>query len=143
VLTRNFFAHLRTNDTGTETVGAENTVPAKEAPRKSGRPPPIVMTSTINLIRLQNDLKEHVKGEYESEIHEMYVTRIITKVMADYSAMKSYLEKNNSTILPSPQIQKSLSRHTSHREANDGHTKSTQRTNPRGTPPSIPYYLNK
>jgi hypothetical protein len=34
-------------------------------PRKLGRPPPIVMTSTANLIRLQSDLKAYVKGEYE------------------------------------------------------------------------------
>jgi hypothetical protein len=49
----------------TETTGVENTVPEQEAPKKSGRPPPVVMTSTTNLIRLQSDLKEHVKGEYE------------------------------------------------------------------------------
>jgi hypothetical protein len=29
------------------------------------------------------------------------------------------------------------------REANDGHSRSTQRTNPRGNPHSIPCYLNK
>jgi hypothetical protein len=49
----------------TETTGAENTLPEQEAPRKSGRNPPIVMTPTTNLIRLQSDLKEHVKGEYK------------------------------------------------------------------------------
>jgi hypothetical protein len=46
----------------TEATEAENTLPEKEVLRKSGRPPPIVMTSTTNLIRLQSDLKEHVKG---------------------------------------------------------------------------------
>jgi hypothetical protein len=50
VITRNFFAPLRTSDMDMETTGAENTLPEKEAPRKSGRPPPIVMTSTTNLI---------------------------------------------------------------------------------------------
>jgi hypothetical protein len=64
VITHNFFAPLRSNDMDTETTGAENTLP-EEAPRKSGRLPPIVMTFTTNLIRLQSDLKEHVKGEYE------------------------------------------------------------------------------
>jgi hypothetical protein len=64
VITLNFFAPLRTNDMDMVTTGAENTLP-DEAPRKSGRPPPIVMTSTTNLIRLHSDLKEHVKGEYE------------------------------------------------------------------------------
>jgi hypothetical protein len=54
---RNFFAPLRTTGMDTETAGAENTLPEQEAPRKSGRPPPIVMTSTTNLIQLQSDLK--------------------------------------------------------------------------------------
>jgi hypothetical protein len=65
VPTRNFFTPLRTNDMDMETTGTENTLPEQEAPRKSGRLPPIVLTSTTNLIRLQSDLKEHVKGEYE------------------------------------------------------------------------------
>jgi hypothetical protein len=52
VLTHNFFAPLRTTDRDTETTGAENALPEQEAPRKPGRPPPIVMTSTTNLIRL-------------------------------------------------------------------------------------------
>jgi hypothetical protein len=78
VPTRNFFALLRTN----------------EAPRKSGRPPPIMMTSTINLIRLQSDLKEHVKGKHEFR-NTRNGTRIIRKEMTVYSAMKSYLEKTN------------------------------------------------
>jgi hypothetical protein len=60
VLTRNFFATLRTADMNTETTGAPNILPEEEAPRKSGRLPPIVTTSTTNLIRLQSDLKEHV-----------------------------------------------------------------------------------
>jgi hypothetical protein len=46
----------------TEIIEAEDTQPEQEAPRKPGRPPPIMMTSTINLIRLQSDLKDHVKG---------------------------------------------------------------------------------
>jgi hypothetical protein len=52
------------------------------------------MTSATSLIRLQSDLKEHVKGEYEFR-NTRNGTRFITKEMADYSAMISYLEKNN------------------------------------------------
>jgi DNA replicative helicase MCM subunit Mcm2 (Cdc46/Mcm family) len=78
----------------TETAGAENTLPEQEATRKSNRPPPIVMTFTTNLIQLQSDLKEHAKGEYEFR-NTRSGTRIITKEMADYLAMKSYLEKHN------------------------------------------------
>jgi hypothetical protein len=71
VLTRDFFALLRTTDIDTKTTGADNTLPKQEASRKSGRPPPIVMTSTKNLIRLQSDLKEHVKRDKSSEIHQI------------------------------------------------------------------------
>jgi hemin uptake protein HemP len=61
-----------------ETAEAENTLPEQEAPRKPGRPPPIVMTSNTNLIRLQSELQEHVKGEYEFR-NTRNGTRIITK----------------------------------------------------------------
>jgi hypothetical protein len=96
----------------TETTGAENTLPEEEVSRKPGRPPPIVMTSTTNLIRLQSDLEDHIKGEYEFR-NTRNGTRIITKEMADYSAMKSYLEKIISTILPSPKMPKPLSKQQS------------------------------
>jgi hypothetical protein len=65
VLTHNFFAPLRTSDMDMETTGIENTLPEQEANRKSSRPPTIVMTSTMNLIQLQSDLKEHVTEKYE------------------------------------------------------------------------------
>jgi hypothetical protein len=93
VLICNLFAPLRTTDMDT-TTEAENTLLQQEAPRKPGRPPPIMMTSTTNIIRLQSDLKEHIKGEYEFK-NSQYGTRIIIKEMAEYSAIKSYLEKNN------------------------------------------------
>jgi hypothetical protein len=78
-------------DTGI--TGAVNTPPEQEAPRKPGRPPSVMTTSTTNLIRLQGDLKDQIKGEHEFR-NTRNGTRIIAKEMADYSAMKSYLEKN-------------------------------------------------
>jgi hypothetical protein len=45
VITRNFYAPLRTNDMDTETTAEENTLPEKEVPRKSGRPPLLPQTS--------------------------------------------------------------------------------------------------
>jgi hypothetical protein len=93
-LTRNFFSSLRTTGMDTETTDAENTVPEQEATRKPGRPPPIVMTSTTNLIPPPNDLKDRVKGQHEFR-NTLYGTHITTNEIADYSAMKSYLEKNN------------------------------------------------
>jgi hypothetical protein len=62
VLTRNFFPSLSTTDMDKGTTTAMNVLPQQEAPRKSGRPSPIV-PSTTNLIRLQRDLKENAKGE--------------------------------------------------------------------------------
>jgi hypothetical protein len=62
VLTRNFLLPLRTTDLDMDTTGAGNTLPEREALRKPGRPPPIVVTSTTNLIRLQRALKDHFKG---------------------------------------------------------------------------------
>jgi hypothetical protein len=53
-----------------------------------------MITSTTNLIQLQSDLKEHVKGKYEFR-NKRNGTRIIKTEMADYLAMKSYLEKHN------------------------------------------------
>jgi hypothetical protein len=61
VLTHNDFTPLRTTDVDTETTGGENALPEQGPLRKPGRSPPIVSTSTTNLIRLQNDFNEHVK----------------------------------------------------------------------------------
>jgi hypothetical protein len=52
------------------------------------------MTSTTNHIRLQSNLKDHVKGECELR-NTRNGTHIITKGIVDYSAMEFYLEKNN------------------------------------------------
>jgi hypothetical protein len=71
-----------------ETPEAENELMEREAHRKPGRPLPTVMTSTSNLIRLQSDLKEHVKGDYEFR-NTQNGTRNITKEIAEYSATKS------------------------------------------------------
>jgi hypothetical protein len=114
VITRNFFGHLRTNDMDTETTGTENNLPEEEAPRKSGRSPPIVMTPTTNIIRIQSDLKDHVKGEYEFR-NTRNGTRIITKEVADSSVMKPYLEENNlQYFISSPNSEKPIKAVTHH-----------------------------
>jgi hypothetical protein len=48
-----------------KTAATGNTLPKQEAPRKAGRRPPKVKTSTTKLIQLQSDLKHHIKGEYK------------------------------------------------------------------------------
>jgi hypothetical protein len=57
VSTCKFFAPHRTIVMDTETAGTEHILPEQEALRKSGRPPPVVMTSTTNLIQVQSDLR--------------------------------------------------------------------------------------
>lgn len=52
------------------------------------------MTSITKLIQIQSDLKEHAKGEYNFR-NTHNGTRIITKEIADYSAIKSYMKNNN------------------------------------------------
>jgi hypothetical protein len=94
MLTHNFFTSLRTADMDMETTEAEKTLQEQEAPRKPGRPLPIVMTFTMDLIGLQSDLQDHVRGEYKSQ-NTKNGAQIVTKEVVNYPAMKSYLEKNN------------------------------------------------
>jgi hypothetical protein len=65
VLHDKFFAPLRTTDMDTETTEAENTLLEQKAPRKPCRPSPTMMTFTTDLIQLQSDLKDQVKGAYK------------------------------------------------------------------------------
>jgi hypothetical protein len=69
VLTCNFFVPLTTIDMDTETTEADNALPEQEDPRKSGRPPPTVMTSTTNLIRLQKKLKRTRQRRVQGSKH--------------------------------------------------------------------------
>jgi hypothetical protein len=67
--------------------------PQQESSGKSSRPPPIVLTSTTNLMQLQRQFKRFVKGNFEFR-NTRSGTRIVTRQMADFSAIKTYLEKN-------------------------------------------------
>ncbi|XP_023721037.1 uncharacterized protein LOC111871883 [Cryptotermes secundus] len=61
---------------------------------KPGRPPPIVLTSTTNLMQLQRKVKELVTGNFEFR-NTRSGTRIVTKEMADFLAIKNFLESTN------------------------------------------------
>jgi hypothetical protein len=106
VLTRNFFAPLRTTDMDTNTTGAEKTLPKQEAPRNPGRPPPIVMTSTTNLIRFQRDLKR--PRQERVRVPKYTKWNPYNNKRNGGLAMKSYLEKNNFHYFTFPQILKRL-----------------------------------
>jgi hypothetical protein len=59
-----------------------------------GRPPHIILTSTINLMQLQKQLKGLVKGSFEFR-STRNGTRVVTKEMADFSAIKEYFNSQN------------------------------------------------
>jgi hypothetical protein len=111
--TRNYFAPLRTAQMDTEeknTEGENSVEEHQQAPSLvAGRPPRIVLTSTANLILLQKQLKGLVKGNFEFQSTRNR-TRVITKEMADYSAIRAYFESINLIIKPSTQSPKNLSR---------------------------------
>jgi hypothetical protein len=85
---------------------------------KAGRPPPIVLTSTVNLMSLQKELKVLLKGFFEFR-NAKAGTRIVSREMADYSAIRHYLDcqhLNYCTFLPkSEKPIKAVIRHSGRR----------------------------
>jgi hypothetical protein len=96
--TRNFFAPLKT--AGMELESSEDTSNQADddgdqpPSSRRGRPPPIMLTSATNLIQLQKQLKGLVKGSFEFR-NTRTGTRVVTKEMADFSAIKQYLNSQN------------------------------------------------
>jgi hypothetical protein len=80
VATRDFFAPLRATNMDIDTSGAEATTVEEAVSGKAGRPPPIILTATTNLIQLQRQLKNVSKGEFEFR-NTKTGTRVITKSM--------------------------------------------------------------
>jgi hypothetical protein len=58
---------------------------------KKGRPPPIVLTSEVNLLSLQKDLKAVVTGEFFRNTASG--SRITTKSMSDYKTIQNLLSQ--------------------------------------------------
>jgi hypothetical protein len=92
--TRNLFAPLKTADMELKSAEETKTQPDgdQQQPPSSqrGRPPPIMPTSETNLIQLQKQLKGLVKASFEFQ-NTRTGTRVVTKEMADCSAIKQYL----------------------------------------------------
>jgi hypothetical protein len=91
--TRNFFAPLRAANMDTDAPAESNTEEAP-APAKSSRPPPIVLTSAANLIQLQKQLKGVTKQPFEFR-NTKNGTRVATKDMVDYQAIRNYFDKTS------------------------------------------------
>jgi hypothetical protein len=86
VATKNFFAPLRTAEMDVERTLVEGTsdepssMSQQPSSNKAGRPPPIVLTSAINLMKLQRHIRYTIKGNFEFR-NSRSGTRIVTKEM--------------------------------------------------------------
>jgi hypothetical protein len=68
VPTKNFFAPLRMktgNDVTAQQPADQAEQQVQETTSKAGRPPPIVLTSTVNVMSLQKELKVLLNGSFE------------------------------------------------------------------------------
>jgi hypothetical protein len=94
VATWNFFAQLQASDMDMDSVNTKASPREATAPAKSGLPPPIVLTSAVNLIQLQKQLKGVVRKnlEFRSTTNG---TRVITRGMADFQSVKSHFDSQN------------------------------------------------
>jgi hypothetical protein len=88
IATRNFYAPLRTTEMDTDAANAEAS-PRETTTAIIGRPPPIILTSATNLLQFQKSIKDIVKGSFELRSTKNG-TRVLTKEMADFSAIKSF-----------------------------------------------------
>jgi hypothetical protein len=102
VATKNFFAPLRTAEMEIEHALVEgksdgpNNELQQPSSSKAGRPPPIVLTTATNLMQLQKRIKDIVTGNFEFR-NTRSGTRIVTKEMADFTAIRKHLDNNNLT----------------------------------------------
>jgi hypothetical protein len=88
VATKNFFAPFLTTNMNTDAPVTESKSTEAEATGKSGRPPPIILTPAANLMHLQ-ELKGVAKQSFEFRSTKNG-TRVVTKNMADYPAVKTF-----------------------------------------------------
>jgi hypothetical protein len=78
----------------TDSANIEATPREPAAPAKTGRPPPVLLTSAVNLILLQKLLKGAVSENCEFRSTRIG-TRVITRSMADFQSVKSHFDGQN------------------------------------------------
>jgi hypothetical protein len=61
---------------------------------KADRSPPIVLTTATNLMQLQRHIRDIATGNFEFH-NTRSGTRIVTKEMADFSAIRKHLDNNS------------------------------------------------
>jgi hypothetical protein len=102
VPTRNFFDPLRSTEIEADysdnpncsTESQQHRAPSNQA----GGPPPVVLTSQVNLIQLQKQLKGLLKEKSEFS-NTRNGTRIVLKGMSKFSAIHSHFEKKSVKIM--------------------------------------------
>jgi hypothetical protein len=77
----------------TDTSGTEANTVEEAVPGKAGRPPPIILTATTNLIQ-KRQLKNVSKGVFAFR-NIKTGTRVITRSMTDFEAVKFYFSTHN------------------------------------------------
>jgi hypothetical protein len=77
-----------------ESYGTEENQQDEAPTGKTGRPPPIVITATTNLLQLQKIIRGVVKENFEFR-NTRNGTRVLTQTLTDFAAVKSYLESRN------------------------------------------------
>jgi hypothetical protein len=91
-----------------ETSNAEESQQEEASGSRTGRSPPIVITATTNLLPLQKAVKRVVKDNFEFRSTRIG-TRVITKTLADFAAVKSHLESQGiSYVTFFPKSQKNI-----------------------------------
>jgi hypothetical protein len=70
--------------------------PLQKTPSQSGRPPPIVLTSTVNLIHLQKHLSGVVSDNFVFH-STRNGTRVVTKSLADFHSVESFFDTQHLT----------------------------------------------
>jgi hypothetical protein len=101
ITTRNFFAPLRTPNMETDSGGTEANTQEGAVPGKTGRPPPIILTSELNFFQLQKQLKNVVEDDFEFR-NTRNGTRVVTKGTADFEAVNSNFSNKQRLILLHP-----------------------------------------
>jgi hypothetical protein len=111
----------------TEASDTEDSPQEEATPGKTGRPPPIVITATVNLLQLQKLIKSPVKETFEFR-KTRNGTRVILTTLGDFAAVKSYLETHNlhyftfypKSLKPIKAIVRHLHLNTPEQEISDG-----------------------
>jgi hypothetical protein len=91
---KNFFAALKGANMVIESCGTQENQQDEAPAVKTGRPPPIVITATTNLLQLQKIIRGVVKENFKFR-NTRNGTRVLTQNLTDFAAVKSYLESRN------------------------------------------------